>query len=241
MLKNREVKVLDGTPNYFAIEDIGPLSSEDDFQSLLQETVNYVTKEGIPSVSITLDEKQAADQKLVRILKGAGFKKHAVQYFYKRDLRDLKDINQDFLEIKSIDEVGDIFFEKCWEAASSLSLNAGASLTIDEEFEGMKSELGADYRKSCLVALYKGEVIGVTMPHIEPGTTDEGRLFYFGLVPEYRGKGLAARLHRWSLQYLKELGATHYIGATGHQNLPMQKVFQKNGCRPFGTKVTFRL
>lgn len=53
-------------------------------------------------------------------------------------------------------------------------LNAPSTLSIEKEFEGMKSELGSDYIKSCLIAYYDKNPIWITMPHIEPGSIDEG-------------------------------------------------------------------
>lgn len=44
------------------------------------------------------------------------------------------------------------------------------------------------------------------------GDIDEGRLFYFGIFPEERGKGYSKYLHLQSLHFLKEMGATYYIG-----------------------------
>ena len=44
----------------------------------------------------------------------------------------------------------------------------------------------------------------MSIPHIETGTESEGRLFYFGVMPYYRGKGIASRLHLQSLHMLKE-------------------------------------
>jgi len=38
------------------------------------------------------------------------------------------------------------------------------------------------------------------MPHIEPGTSEEGRLFYFGIIPSERGKGKSKLLHKQALE-----------------------------------------
>jgi hypothetical protein len=93
------------------------------------------------------------------------------------------------------------------------SLNTSSTLSVEKEFIGMKSELGREYAKSCLIAFHGKNPIGITMPHIEQGTVDEGRLFYFGLLPEYRGKGwgdpftnfLCTSLKIWELHITSEL------------------------------------
>lgn len=235
----KNIKMLDGSPNYFAIEDIGDAAGED-FEILLRETMDYASQQGIPSVSITLNQEQASNERFNGLLKHAGFHKHDIQYFYQRRLDSLEERKPDF-DVHPIEKVGQDCFLNAWARAAEGSLNAGSSISIEKRFEGMATELGPGYQKSCLTVYKSGVPIGVTLPHIEPGTNDEGRLFYFGLTPEYRGKGLATSVHRYSLQYLKELGAAYYIGATGQKNVPMQQVFQKNGCRNFDTKITYRL
>lgn len=68
------------------------------------------------------------------------------------------------------------------------SLNAPSSLNIDEQIRSVEVELGPDYKDSCIITYEEGKSIGVIMPHIEPRTLNEGRMFYFGLTPEERGK-----------------------------------------------------
>jgi len=45
----------------------------------------------------------------------------------------------------------------------------------------------------------QGEPIGITNAHIELGTVDEGRLFYFEILPKQRGKSKGRILHKHSL------------------------------------------
>ncbi|WP_423808617.1 hypothetical protein [Pontibacillus yanchengensis] len=69
------------------------------------------------------------------------------------------------------------------------------------------------------------------MPHIEPGTKNEGRLFYFGLIPSERGKGKSRKLHQRALGILQQdFQARYYIGATSVHNKPMVNTFISNGC-----------
>ncbi|MFG6496491.1 GNAT family N-acetyltransferase [Fictibacillus sp. UD] len=81
--------------------------------------------------------------------------------------------------------------------------------------------------------------VAVCIPHIEPGTRNEGRLFYFGVLPEERGKGYAGKLHKRSLYLLKEMGASYYVGSTHESNIAMQRVFEKSGCEVRGRKSSF--
>ena len=71
----------------------------------------------------------------------------------------------------------------------------------------------------------------MSIPHIEPGTVSEGRLFYFGVnCLSYRGKGVASQLHLQCLHMFKEMGATYYIGSTHTSNEKMQGIFWRNNC-----------
>lgn len=234
------VKILDGTPNYFVIEDIGQLSSIRDFDKLLQEMMEYVIEKGIQSVSIVLNEKEAANTDYLDLLGTFDFWQQETQYFYKRELTSFNEYRGgESIEIKSFEQITADLFIEAWQKTRKGTLNASSTLSVEKEFIGMKSELGLDYAKSCLTAFIDNKLIGITMPHIERGTVDEGRLFYFGLLPEYRGKGWGSTLHKLSL--LKKMGAAYYIGATGYKNIPMQRIFQANGCQIFEKKFTFRL
>lgn len=242
MLNTLGVKILDGTPNYFVIEDIGQVSSIRDFDKLLQEMMEYVTEKEIQSVSIVLNEKEAANTDFLDLLGTFDFWQRETQYFYKRELTSFKEYNgEGSIEIKSIEQTSADLFIEVWQETMKGTLNAPSTLSVEKEFMGMKSELGPDYAKSCQIVFFEKKPIGITMPHIEPGTVDEGRLFYFGLLPEYRGKGWGSTLHKLSLHLLKKMGAAYYIGATGYKNIPMQRIFQANGCQMFEKKFTFRL
>lgn len=110
------------------------------------------------------------------------------------------------------------------------SLNTPSRLSIEEQLEALKTKLGVNWRDSCIAVYKDNQPTGVVMPHIEPGTTSEGRLFYFGLVPKMRGKGLSQPLHHYALHVLKGMGATYYIGSTHISNTPMIRTFKKNNC-----------
>ncbi|WP_408010437.1 hypothetical protein ACJROX_09105 [Pseudalkalibacillus sp. A8] len=242
MFKGYGAKILDGVPNYFVIEDIGQVSSIHHFEKLLQDIDEYVKMKDIQSVKIVLNEKEASNNDYLHLLCDYDFLKQDIQFFYKRDLDSLKTTEQETsIEIKSIGQTTTDLFKKMWQEVVMGSLNAPSSLSIEMEFEGMKTELGSDYMKNCLIAYHDNDPIGITIPHIEPGTIEEGRLFYFGLIPEYRGNNWGITLHKRSLQYLKSIGATYYIGATGHRNIPMKRIFQVNGCRMFEKKTIYRL
>lgn len=245
MFTTQGAKILDGRPHYLVIEELGEVESLKHFEEILYEMKRYVKEQEIQSVSIILNEKEAIHPQYSGILEAFGYQKQETQYFYKRNLASFKDFEMEAaLEIKSLEQTTSDVFKKAWAEASGGSLNASnpfSSLSIEKEFEGMKTELGPDYKKSCLVIFHEKKPIGVTMPQIEPGTIDEGRLFYFGILPAYRNKGWGETLHILSLHLLKKMGATYYIGATGHKNIPMQRIFQANGCEMIERKYIYKL
>lgn len=139
-------------------------------------------------------------------------------------------------------DVGRDAFTNVWAETMRDSLNAPSSLTIEEQMRSMAFELGNGYEESCIAVYEEGSPIGVVMPHIEPGTLTEGRLFYFGLIPAQRGKGKSKDIHRGALRILREeFGAYSYIGSTSIQNVPMIKTFLRNGCEELERNRLYRL
>ncbi|PRO66469.1 GNAT family N-acetyltransferase [Alkalicoccus urumqiensis] len=245
MFTTKEAKILDGTPNYLVIEELGRIDSLKHFEEILYEMKKHIRGHAIPSASIVLNEKDAKQTQYTILLEELSYQKQETQYFYKRDLTSFELLKMKAsLEIKSLEETTSDVFIKTWTAASSGSLNASISsnsLSVEKEFEGMKSELGSDYKRSCLVIFYENQPLGVTMPQIEQGTIDEGRLFYFGILPSFRNKGWGEYLHKLSLHLLKKMGANYYIGATGQNNVPMQRIFQANDCELIERKFIYKL
>jgi hypothetical protein len=146
----------------------------------------------------------------------------------------LQDVNQNKTDyeghtignnVLSVDE-----FKLLWSQCMNGSENRTSSLSMEEQIDSVKKLLGQKWKYSC-IAIYEGSKgIGITILHIEPGTDDEGRLFYFGLLPEERGNSRSALFHHHSLWILKQLGTSFYRGSTHENNIKMQKVFLKNDC-----------
>ncbi|MGP4081510.1 hypothetical protein ACTWQL_16510 [Pseudalkalibacillus sp. R45] len=153
MFKGLGTKILDGSPSYFVIEDIGQVSSMNQFEKLLQDIYDYVQLKDIQSVKIVLNEKEASNNDFLHLLDDYDFLKHDTQYFYKQDLNSLENTEQvTSIELKSIEQTTDYLFKNVWKEVVTGSLNAPSSLPIEKEFEGMKAELGSNYIKNCLIA-----------------------------------------------------------------------------------------
>lgn len=137
--------------------------------------------------------------------------------------------------------MADSDFSKFYERCRSGSANKNKLFTIEQVMESLENELGPDWRASCFIFQKSGEPIGLSIPIIEQGTVDEGRLFYFGVVPEFRGKGYGAAFHRISLKLLREIGAVTYVGSTDEANQHMIRIFELNGCRLRDRKGIYRI
>lgn len=167
-----------------------------------------------------------------------GFKGHDEVCFVKLNLQKGWRECESAFQLQSLGEVGESVFKETWRRSMEGSLNAPQSLNMEEQMKSVIKELGPSYIDTCLTAYENGKPIGVVMPHIEPGTVDEGRIFYFGLITEARGRGKSTTLYRQGLALLKdEFGASYSVGSTSIHNKPMLRVFEKCGF-DFIDKVT---
>lgn len=222
--KNK-VKVIEAT-NYLIVEDTTNLSD-----ALMLALIRFLTGDYIysqKSLTIALTDNISAD--VTNCLAMNGFQFHDEFVYYTQDLEHYQD-NKLFFSYQSLQTNSEAYFKSLWSKTMKQSLNAKSSLSIEEHMTSVKEELGYKYKDVCLIAYEKDIPIGIIIPHIEPRTMVEGRLFYFGLLPEQRNKGKSKLLHLDALVKLKGLGATNYVGSTSFNNIPMIKTFQRNNCR----------
>lgn len=236
--KEREVdvKLLDGRPYYLAVENVEKLETNEDLDLFIRRLEELALKEKVQHVTITIDSSSAHFQKLKKKL--YVIKSRSIEYSRVLPLEKFPDNYDRTITFLSAEEVGITRFLEVWKNAMSHSLNAPSFYTIEEQYEAMKQEVGAQYKTSCYIVFKNKIPLGVVMPIIEPGTKEEGRLFYFGLLPDKRGKGLGTIVHRIGLHLLKQKGASYYIGSTGTNNKPMQQIFRNNDCRRSREVVT---
>ncbi|MFC7687044.1 hypothetical protein [Ureibacillus sp. GCM10028918] len=121
------------------------------------------------------------------------------------------------------------------------SANKNKKLPMDQVMNSLKNELGPEWRQHCYYFTKDEALAGISIPHIEMGTEDEGRLFYFGVVPNLRGQGLGINIHKISLVLLKKFLANYYVGSTDVNNSYMIKIFEKNGCELRDRKGIYRI
>ncbi|SDN87889.1 hypothetical protein SAMN05518871_10886 [Psychrobacillus sp. OK028] len=138
-------------------------------------------------------------------------------------------------------QVSDSEFALLYDACRTGSANKNNLFSISQIMESLERELGENWRDQCFIFSQNGMNSGISIPHIEEGTTDEGRMFYFGVVPEQRGKGYGKLFHAVTLELLKPLGAKIYVGSTDTGNAPMRKIFETNGCILRDIKGIYRI
>lgn len=226
-------KVLNGLPNAVTIEEMDEDSFYDaqNYKEQIKKFEELCSNWNVKRASILLDKSFNSYTLSAKVLREFGFELYAAKIEVFRKLSDSVTLEKqyDFCSI-DVGTLSEEEFKSLWERCMSDSDNKSSSLNINEHFHTIQAELGKGWEKSCIAFYDKEQPIGISIPHIEPGTKNEGRLFYFGLLPEERGKGLSAHIHLQSLYMLEQMGATYYIGSTHMTNEKMQKVFWKNGC-----------
>ncbi|WP_394219290.1 GNAT family N-acetyltransferase [Halobacillus trueperi] len=224
-----KVKFVEGE-NFVTIEETRDLTNEE-MQSLALKFVRDPKYDGVKNRTILVSS--TFKEETTQYIKGLGFKHHDDVYFVRCGLDEIGMVNEEArtFECTSLRQEEEVVFKETWRRSMEGSLNAPQSLNMDEQMKTVKKELGPGYVDTCLTAYENGIPIGVVMPHIEPGTKEEGRIFYFGLVPEERGKNKATALYKEGLNVLKSrFHASYSVGATSVHNKPMLKVFENCGC-----------
>ncbi|WP_010191925.1 GNAT family N-acetyltransferase [Bacillus sp. m3-13] len=161
---------------------------------------------------------------------------------YTRDLKEMQETdNQIKCHALAEGVIKDHEYTKLYELCRSGSANKNTKQPIAQVMSSLENELGPEWRKHCYYFLKDGAFAGISIPHIEIGTEDEGRLFYFGVVPELRRQGIGAQIHRVSMELLKKFQATYYVGSTDVNNANMIKIFEKNGCELRDRKGIYKI
>lgn len=182
------------------------------------------------------------EEKYEDVMLNNGLRKISNIVEYTRTLDVLADTDSKFYPHSLSEQLlSDDAFASLYEQCRSGSLNQNIQQPIETVMGSLKRELGMNWRDHCYYFIYEGEIVGIAIPHLEKGTCAEGRLFYFGLVPKWRGKGIGARIHNHALKLMKELNAQIYVGSTDVNNQYMIKIFEKNGCTLRNVKGIYRI
>ncbi|MCP3030980.1 GNAT family N-acetyltransferase [Halobacillus sp. A1] len=230
---DERVKVVEGE-NSLIYEDIEKLSDNEIINMLRCHSASLTTY-----ISVLITPKRAVS--LDEPFKKLGYEYVDTTVFVYKNLADHRVGQSSSITLKPLKEFSEDLFVKIWGEVMEGSLNSSSSLSVEGHMASLKKEIGEDYQTSCLLAFENDTPIGAVIPHIEPGTVGEGRLFYIGILPGFRGYGRAKYVHALALESLeKDFSATHYIGATSHNNIPMLKAFTHNGCKELVRKRVYK-
>ncbi len=210
--------------------------STEAYMEMFQKLLGEWQEGNIGYISVLMDEVHEQE------LKQLGFTKISTIVEYTRTLEDIPILDGE-IQAYSLSEsnMSDQVFASLYQACRSGSANKNKQQTIEQIMQSLHHELGAHWRDHCFYFTSNNEKLGIAIPHIEMGTADEGRMFYFGVVPEWRGKGYGAKLHLHTLSLLKLFHATYYVGSTDEANTNMIAIFKRNGCMLRDRKGIYRL
>jgi RimJ/RimL family protein N-acetyltransferase len=156
------------------------------------------------------------------VLKSLGLRKVKERDVFKKDLRETTNFPEGSLEY--------LLNPPRREVQRSLSLMLGSLEEANRMLDALYAEVEPNKFRIYLIRK-GGKDAGICIPHIEPNTKSEGRIFFLGTTPRFRGQGLASEIHLFAAASLRlDLKADSYIGVTNTDNWPMKKVFIRNGC-----------
>ncbi len=107
-------------------------------------------------------------------------------------------------------------------------------------FESRCRAQGAFHPEDWTVLRLSGRAAGVVFPAFADATREAATNFYVGVVPEFRGRGLAGTLLVRGIETMLARGATRYVGSCVAENVPMRRAFERIGCSKIATRHVFR-
>ncbi|MFS0562173.1 GNAT family N-acetyltransferase [Terribacillus sp. 179-K 1B1 HS] len=226
-------------PNQVDIEQIGPASKEE-LCHLLEDAKNVMGKSSCVHTRVTVCLEDKGYDTLHSLLIDHGYDLFARKYLFRKQLADELQLPSHYRwENIGMGETDEKTFSYIWKSCMSQSANRTSTRSIEEQLNDVRALLGENWRLSCRIVYQDETPVAMTIPHLEPGREKEGRIYYIGTLPSARGKGLGQIVHAASLKMLNEMGAAVYEGSTHAENVPMQRVFEKNGCTVTGKIATY--
>lgn len=206
-----------------------------DFNILSEQVSNFVNTNNIEIMS---DDREIYN--LHNKFLDSNFKVYKRKFFYEKYLENHNFSYIDIFEYKSIKEIGENNFLEIFREVTIDDLER-PEINFKDDYYSMCEDAGdkfdPDFWK---IVYYKNKEIGIIMPQIFPDKTEEGTIFYFGLIKEYRNKGFGKILHSKCLSLLKEKNVRRYVGSTLDINYSMNKVFINNNCNKTMTRFFYK-
>jgi ribosomal protein S18 acetylase RimI-like enzyme len=175
-------------------------------------------------------------------LERAGFVVNKEKIFVQKNLQAFRAARDDPFVYRSLAEIGeDRFLEIMIRAAQGDPFEDVTARDPRSDFRDLVDYAGTRFDPTWWrVAYLDRDPVGVVLPQVFSDRTNEGTLFYVGVLPEFRGRGFGRMLHASGLAFLAGRGITRYIGSTDARNFPMIAVFRANGCEQTGRQLFYR-
>lgn len=142
--------------------------------------------------------------------------------------------------VRTLGQVGERAFAASMAVCAAGDPHGGGAPDPVEGLRQLIRFAGPAFRASNWVQVISAEsVVGIVLPQLYWDAPVLGTLFYLGVAPEFRGRGLGRAFHLWGLHRLRQLGATTYVGSTEVGNTAMLRVFAANGCRLLHEQVEY--
>ncbi|MFP7476796.1 GNAT family N-acetyltransferase [Terribacillus saccharophilus] len=225
--------------NQVDIEQIGSASAKD-LQKLLQHAESVMGKSSSVHARVTVCTDDEIYDTIHSLLSDYSYDLFARKYLYRKQLAEEQPLPSKYRwEAIGMGKTDEKRFLEIWKSSMEQSANRASTRLIENQLNDVKDLLGEKWQDSCRIIYQEKLPVAMTIPHLEPGRNGEGRIYYVGIVPAARGRGLGQVVHAASLMMLKEMGAIIYEGSTHAENLPMQRVFDKNGCQVIREIATY--
>lgn len=225
--------------NQVDIEQTGSASS-DRLYKLLEQAESIMGKSSSVHTRVTVCTEDKNYDTIHSLLSEYSYDLFARKNLYRKQLAEEQQLSSKYRwEAIGMGETDEKRFLEIWKSCMERSANRASARSIKDQLDDVKAFLGEEWQTSCRIIYQENMPIAMTIPHLEPGRDGEGRIYYIGTVPGVRGKGLGQIVHAASLMMLKEMGAVIYEGSTHADNLPMQRVFEKNGCKVIRKIATY--
>ncbi|MFA1821753.1 GNAT family N-acetyltransferase [Virgibacillus oceani] len=237
MSRKKLFNIIKNEKEYWLVDQMKQSNTaNDEYLKEFNQLLNDWKTEKAGYISVLMDPM--LEEEMVNL----GFRKISTMVEYTRRLEQ-ENFRQTEIQTHCLAEgrMTDQEFVQLYELCRSGTANKNKEQTMDQVMSSLRKELGTNWRTNCYIFSKDQAVIGMAIPHIEMGTEDEGRLFYFGVKPEYRGHGFGKKIHWKTLALLKDLNASYYVGSTDQANLAMIGIFKQNDCHLRDRKAIYRM
>lgn len=166
------------------------------------------------------------------LLEKLGFEAVQEKPYFRRNIEGFVSPYEDPFFYRSLKQLGESEFLKIFSGTYEANLNRNFNLASPEtDFRSYLDSAGILFDPDGWVAAFlQDQPAGIILPQRYPDTPRDGTMMSLGLTPEFRKRGYGKILHAKGLEILSKQGATGYVGSTDVENIPMIRVFLRNGC-----------